>query len=56
MRNRIYTCIAAIAVTLTLVGCGTQAPSGEQNSGNALNLAAQRTIELGDGVKLELVF
>ena len=54
MKNRIIWCVAAIAVTLA-VGCGTQPPSGQQNAGDALNLPAQRTIELGDGVKLELV-
>jgi formylglycine-generating enzyme required for sulfatase activity len=55
MNNRIICCIAVIAATLVLIGCGTQPPSGQQNSVNALNLPARRTIELDDGVKLELV-
>ena len=54
MNGRIVRCVASITVVMA-VGCGTQPPSGQQNVGDALDLPAQRTIDLGDGLKLELV-
>jgi formylglycine-generating enzyme required for sulfatase activity len=54
MKNCIIRCIAGIAVTL-VVGCGTQPPAEQQNTSRPLDMPAQKTIELGGGMKLEMV-
>lgn len=54
MKNRMIRCVTGIAITLA-AGCGTQPPSEQQSIDQPLDLPAQRTVELGDGVKLELV-
>jgi formylglycine-generating enzyme required for sulfatase activity len=54
MKNRMILSVAGIAIVLA-VGCGTQPPSEQQNAAPPVSLSAQKTIQLGDGVKLEMV-
>ncbi len=54
MKNCIIWYVAGIAITLA-AGCGSRPPSKQQNAGKALDMPTQKTIELGGGVKLEMV-
>lgn len=54
VKNWIICCVVGVAVTLP-VGCGTRPPSEQQNTGRAMAMPAQKTIELGGDVKLEMV-
>ncbi len=54
MKNCIMWCVAGIGVTLA-AGCGTRPPSEQKSPDTTSSMPAQQTIELGGGVKLELV-
>ncbi len=54
MKNCILSCVAWAAVTLA-AGCGTRSPAEQQSPGKSSNLPVQKTIELGGGLKLEMV-
>lgn len=55
MKNYIMRCVSGITISLA-IGCGMQPPPSEQRTASKpLELPAQRTIQLGDGVKLEMV-
>lgn len=53
MKHWTISYVAGVFVTLA-AGCGTQSPSEQQNVGKASVMLAQKTIELGNGVKLEM--
>jgi len=55
VKNWIICCVAGITITLA-AGCGTRPPSEQQNAGKALAVPVQKTIELGGGMKLEMVW
>ena len=54
MKSWTIWCVAGIAVALA-AGCGIRPPEEEQNAGKASAMPVQKTIELGGGVKLEMV-
>ena len=54
MKSWTIWCVAGVAVALA-AGCETRLPSEEQNASKALPAPVQKTIELGSGVKLEMV-
>jgi formylglycine-generating enzyme required for sulfatase activity len=54
MKSGMTWCVAWLAVTLA-AGCGTQPPSKQEDAGQASALRAQKTIDLGGGVKLDVV-
>ena len=54
MKNWITWCVVGLAVTW-VSGCGPQPPSKQHHAGTASALPSQKIIELGDGVRLELV-
>ena len=54
MKNRMLSYLAGIAVTLA-AGCGPQSASKHESAGEAPRIPLQRTVDLGDGVKLEMV-
>lgn len=54
MNNCIRWCVVGAFVMLA-AGCGARPSSEQQNAGEASGLPAQKTIELGSGVKLEMV-
>lgn len=54
MKNCKAWCVAWLAVTLA-AGCGTQPSSKQDDAGQASAPPAQRTVDLGDSVELDLV-
>ena len=54
MKKWILGCVAGVIVTLG-AGCGTRSPAKQQSAGKIAGIPAQKTVELGSGVKLELV-
>lgn len=54
MKNRILSYVAGIAVTLA-AGCGPQPASEQQSAGKAPGMPLQKTVDLGGGVKLDMV-
>jgi formylglycine-generating enzyme required for sulfatase activity len=54
MKNCAIWCVAG-AVIAFAAGCGTRPPSDRQEAGDTSGLPAQKSVELGDGLKLEMV-